>query len=237
MTASQPALPRRSFRESLAELKSHQKAKRGVSVYSIYVNRPIGSRLAVVADTLGLTPNAVTLLSGIVSLVAVALVAFVPPTIESGVVIAFLLALGFALDSADGQLARLQGHSSTAGEFLDHMTDLVVKMLLHGAVLVAWFRLGVTGSELLIPLGFQLVAVMLFFGATLAGKLVVRGEGQSEPTKYRPWILLPADHGAICLSFLVWGWQSAFLVVYLVLFAATTLVLGALSRQWMRVLS
>lgn len=237
MTASQPSVPRRSMRVSLDELRAHQKTRRGVSVYSIYVNRPVGSRLAVVADRLGMMPNAVTTLSGSVSLVAIALVAWLPPSLGSGVAIFLLLALGFALDSADGQLARLHGHSSPAGEFLDHMTDLVVKMLLHLAVLFAWIRLGVTGTQLLIPIGFQLVAVMLYFGATLAGKLVPRGEGNAEPTKYRPWILLPADHGMICAAFLLWGWQQGFVVVYLLLFAATTLVLGALSRQWMRALS
>jgi phosphatidylglycerophosphate synthase len=37
--------------------------------------------------------------------------------------ITVVLVLGYALDAADGQLARLRGGGSSLGEWLDHMID------------------------------------------------------------------------------------------------------------------
>src|SRR5262249_28317090 len=150
---------------------------RGVSLYTLYVNRPWGRALAAAADRLGLSPNVVTLISGALSLTAIALIATQPPTPLIGVLIALLLTTGFAFDSADGQLARLRGGGSKSGELLDHMLDALVKLLLHLAVLAAWVSLGVTRPLVLLPVAFQVVAVLLFFGATLVGVLQPRTGG------------------------------------------------------------
>lgn len=234
-----PAVPaRRTVRESISLLRSHQKPPRGVSVYTRYVNRPWGRALAAVADRLGLSPNVVTLISGAFSLTAIALIATQPPTVLLGVVIALLLTTGFALDSADGQLARLRGGGSKSGELLDHMLDALVKLLLHLAVLSAWIDLGVTRPLILLPVAFQVVAVLLFFGATLVGVLQPRTGGvAATPSVVRSWILLPVDHGIVGASFLLWGFTGAFTWLYGVLFVAHLLLLVALFVQWFRELS
>ncbi len=61
---------------------------------------------------------------------------------------ALMLLIGYAFDSADGQLSRLTGRSSPAGEWLDHMVDatkvvsmplaLGLGLYLHDVVPVAW---------------------------------------------------------------------------------------------------
>ncbi len=237
-TAAAAPGERRTVRESIALLRSHQKPPRGVSLYTRYVNRPWGRALAAVADRLGLTPNAVTLISGAFSLTAIALIATRPPTPLMGVVIALLLTTGFALDSADGQLARLRGGGSKSGELLDHMLDALVKLLLHLAVLDAWLALGYTKPLVLLPVAFQVVAVMLFFGATLVGVLQPRtGGAAATPSTVRSILLLPVDHGVVGASFLVWGFTSVFAGVYAFLFVAHLVLLVALFVQWFRELS
>lgn len=119
------ATPRQSWTvpAALAALRAAQKPPHGTPAYSRFVNRPLGRRLAAQAVSLGLTPNAVSGLSALCSFAAIGLVVTVRPTIAVAVLVAALLALGYALDSADGQVARLTRLGSPFGEWLDHMID------------------------------------------------------------------------------------------------------------------
>lgn len=94
---------------ALRELRGAQKSAKGVSLYSRFVNRPAGRYLAAVSYALGLTPNQVTLVSAAFSFAAVAAVALAAPSWGLGIAVWAALAVGFAFDSADGQLARLRG--------------------------------------------------------------------------------------------------------------------------------
>jgi phosphatidylglycerophosphate synthase len=229
------------YRSSLAALEQAQKTPRGVSLYSTWVNRPVGRRLASLADVLDLTPNHVTLVSAACSLTAVALLALVDPSRLLGLVVGGLLVLGFALDSADGQLARLHRSGSRSGEYLDHMLDCTLKSTLHAAVLISFYRSGERGLELLIPLGFSTVSVLLFFGGILVSKL---RQQSPQPAGARPGervgdvtssvLLLPADHGVLCLSFLLWGSGELFLAVYALLFAVNAALTAVFAVVWMR---
>ena len=237
--------PRRErFSTSLAALQAAQKTPRGVSLYSSWVNRPLGRRLAAAADTLSLRPNHLTCLSASCSFTAIAVLAAARPSLVSGVLASTLLVLGFALDSADGQLARLRRSGSASGEYLDHMLDCAVKCSLHIAVLIAAYRVGERGVELLVPVGFQIVAVLLFFGGILVGKLheqSPRGAAARPPRRLSRQLssvfLLPVDHGVISLTFLLWGVFEVFQVVYLLLFLAHAAVLAAFAVAWFRELS
>lgn len=100
---------------ALLELRTAQKSAKGVSLYSRYVNRPVGRYLAAGSYALGLSPNQVTLVSAVFSFAAVAGVALAGPSWGQGVAVWAGLAVGFAFDSADGQLARLRGGGSAAG--------------------------------------------------------------------------------------------------------------------------
>ena len=112
------------YRDAVALLGGAQKKRaRGAPAYSIYVNRPFGRRLAAGAHLLGLTPNAVSLISAAFTFSAIVLVAVRPPTVWLGLFITAFLVLGYAFDSADGQLARLRGGGTAAGEWLDHVLD------------------------------------------------------------------------------------------------------------------
>lgn len=166
---------------ALRELRGAQKSAKGVSLYSRYVNRPTGRYLAAGSYVLGLSPNQVTLVSAAFSFAAIAAVALAAPSWALGVAVWAALALGFAFDSADGQLARLRGGGSAAGEWLDHVVDCAKVTALHSCVLIAFYRFpeeyGLPGDGwLLVPLGFQFASVVTFFGGLLTEKLKPKAE-------------------------------------------------------------
>jgi len=112
-----------TFAQTLARLGGAQKGALGAPAYSRFVNRRMGRFLAAVAFHAGLTPNAVTAISAAFSAAGIALLALVSPSWPMGAAVTVCLVVGYALDSADGQLARLRGGGSPAGEWLDHMVD------------------------------------------------------------------------------------------------------------------
>jgi phosphatidylglycerophosphate synthase len=229
-----------SYRRSLDALRAAQKPPRGVSLYSLYVNRPIGRRIAALAHVLGLSPNQLTVLSAVSSFGAMALLVTLRPTVATGIAAGFLLALGFAFDSADGQVARLLGSGNRRGEWLDHMVDCAVKLGLHLAVFVGFDRYTHAKATLLIPLAYLVVAILIFFGGTLAAKLLEHAVSPGWPERREArggasrFLLIPADHGTLCLSFLLWGESAVFLFVYSVLLVANSVLFAAYARNWWR---
>lgn len=208
------------FREARAHLAGAQKTVAGVPAYLRYVNRPIGGRLAALAHAVGMTPNHLTALSAACSAAAIALLGSLEPTPVLAVVITFWLLLGFALDSADGQLARVRGSGSPAGEWLDHVVDVARMASLHAAVTVSLYRFGDLGSAswLLVPMAFGIVSVTYFFASMLRDQLGARpvpGSGAAAVgSPLRSLVLLPMDFGVLCFTFLAVPWTGAFLVAY-----------------------
>mgnify|MGYP000226705394 CR=1 FL=1 len=122
-----------------------------------YLSQPLGGVFAYLAFRLGASPNAVTLTGlGVMLGACLALDAATDPWRCLGA--AVLFQLGFALDCADGQLARATGRGSQLGAWLDmacdHIRQLAIVLVLLrlaadnlpgvGAVLVFVFACGVT---------------------------------------------------------------------------------------------
>jgi len=243
VTALVGARPAEDLRTTLRRLAAAQKGATGAPAYSRFVNRPLGRVFAALAFRAGLTPNAVTGISAAFTATGVALLALVPPSWWTGAAVTACLLVGYALDSADGQLARLRGGGSPAGEWLDHMVDAVKLLSLHLAVLVGLYRFeGVdTGALLLIPVGYCVADGALFFAMMLNEALRAqhgvatraRASGPA-PTLRRSLVNLPTDYGLLCLCFLVLGAPTVFLAGYGVLFLATAAHLGLGSVKWYR---
>ena len=137
MPATTPApTARPGVAESIRALSAAQKSNAGAPLYSRVINRPVGRVLAAVAHRVGLTPDQVTLLSACCTYLGIVLIAVWRPSAAAAVLTSLLLMLGYALDSADGQLARLRHGGSKAGEWLDHVADAVKLSTLHGAVAI-----------------------------------------------------------------------------------------------------
>ncbi|MFG2206440.1 CDP-alcohol phosphatidyltransferase family protein [Streptomyces sp. NPDC048638] len=236
------------FGYAVRELSAAQKSTKGVSLYSRYVNRPAGRLLAAAGYAIKLTPNQITLISAAFSLGGVVLIAALRPSFAAAVAICAALVVGFALDSADGQLARLTGAGSAAGEWLDHVVDCGKMLALHMAVLIAFYRhFGFSDPlYLLMPVVFQFAAVMVFFGGILTEQLkradrLKRG-GAAPPapasgSTLRAVALLPVDYGVFCAVFLLFGSRDVFVAVYGVLLAVHVLFLVAFLVKWYRELS
>jgi phosphatidylglycerophosphate synthase len=230
-----------SLSASLHELAAAQKASRGVSLYSRFVNRPAGRVLAASAHVLGLTPNQVTAASAVATATGAVLLAAVPPRPLQSVAVWFCLALGFGLDSADGQLARLHGGGSAVGEWLDHVVDAGKVVGVHLAVLVMLYRFGPSsGPALLVPVAFALVSTLIFAGGTLA-PLVRRGTGVAAARRPNSTVaamgLLPADYGVLCLVFLLTWDRDLFFGVYAALLVVNAVLMCLLLAKWFRELS
>ncbi|MGY1746891.1 CDP-alcohol phosphatidyltransferase family protein [Blastococcus sp. SYSU D00695] len=226
-------------------LRSSGKPSATAPLYSRLVNRPVGRWLAAVAHRLGRTPDQVTALSGLVTATGIALLALVPPSTGLGVGVAALLVLGYALDSADGQLARLRGGGTLTGEWLDHVLDCAKNAAVHLAVLISFYRFvdPAPPALLLLPAAFQLVVTVMFFGTVLTDQLR-RGAGTGRapapatpPSPLRSVLVAPADYGLLCLAFATFGHRAVFVPVYAVLLAGSAGYLAAGLVRWRRQLA
>ncbi|SCD87554.1 CDP-alcohol phosphatidyltransferase [Streptomyces sp. BpilaLS-43] len=229
---------------TLRALRGAQKSSKGVSLYSRYLNRPAGRLLAAGAWRAGLTPNHVTGISAGFTFASIAAVALVEPGWWLGVAVYAGLALGFAFDSADGQLARLTGRGGPDGEWLDHVVDCAKMILVHTAVLISFHRFGELPSDawLLLPIGFQFAAVLTFcagllreqLGKAAAGAASLAAGAPASVSRVRAVALLPADYGVFCLVFLLLGAPAAFRAGYAALAVVHALFLVAFLVKWFR---
>ncbi|MBW9206910.1 CDP-alcohol phosphatidyltransferase family protein [Mumia sp. zg.B53] len=232
----------RTVKEALDALRRAQKPAKGTAAYSRHVNRPLGRQVAAVVSTVGMTPNQATAISASLSTAAIALLALTEPTVVTACAIAVLLALGYVMDSVDGQLARLAGAGSRSGEWLDHMIDCIKTSTLHLAVLISWFRWPTYDEAgwLLVPVAYEVVAVVTFFGLILVPTLRPAGSRGStidvdrEEHPARRWLLLPTDYGVLCLVFVLLAWGPAFTAVYTALMLANAAALAAALVKWWR---
>jgi phosphatidylglycerophosphate synthase len=233
-----------TYRETVRALAGAQKSPKGAPAYSRLINRPAGRYIAAAAFQLGMNPNQVTAVSATFSYAAIALLALARPTVLVGILVTVGLVAGYALDSADGQLARLQGGGSPSGEWLDHMVDCAKVTSLHLAVLISAYRFFGFSSEswLLVPIGYVFVAVVLFFGMTLTDQLRrAAGRRPSPVAEANSWVravaVIPTDYGLLCLVFVLLGANSTFFSVYAVLFACNLGFLLLALVKWFRELN
>lgn len=235
-----------SYRDLVRRTATVQKTAQGAPAYSRLVNRALGRRAAALAYLLGLTPNQVTAISAGFTFTGIALVATLQPTVAVGALVAALLVIGYALDSADGQLARLRGGGSAAGEWFDHVVDAAKTYALHAAILICMYRHFELSTDLalLVPLCFGGVSIVWFIAFLLTellrrlrpatGTPAGATDGPSGPAPWLPSLLkLPSDYGVMCLSFLLLGWPGAFFVLYTALFVGNLVYLPvALARSY-----
>src|ERR1700710_1334753 len=155
-TSARPApLPAGGLGDTLRRLGAAQKGAKGAPAYSRFVNRKLGRLLAALAFHARLTPNIVTGINAAFTATAIVLIALVRPSWPMGIAVTACLVVGYAFDAADGQLARLRGGGSPAGEWLDHMVDATKTSSLHLAVLINLYRFETVnrGPWLLVPMG------------------------------------------------------------------------------------
>lgn len=115
---------------------------RGGGLFSEAISQRIGARIAVAAHKRGLAPTVLTVTNlGLGCLVSFAVVATADPVADGRMwawPIGLLALLGwqiaYALDCADGQLARVTGQTSAAGGRIDVLCDVATQIALVAAL-------------------------------------------------------------------------------------------------------
>ncbi|MET0933506.1 MAG: CDP-alcohol phosphatidyltransferase family protein [Mycetocola sp.] len=229
------------YQAATDRLASAQKSGAGVPAYLRWVNRGLGRRAAAAAYVAGLSPNAVTAASGALSLIGMLVLVFVPLSVGSAIGAALLLLAGYVLDSADGQLARLTGRGSVAGEWLDHVVDAVRLPLVHVSIAICLFRESLPLWSVVVAVLFAVVSSAWFFAQTLAGKLSSAAADDGSASADTPvWVSfakLPYDVGTLYLWVAALAVPSIFLVLYSALFGATAIIAAGSLRRKYRVLT
>jgi phosphatidylglycerophosphate synthase len=231
---------RPTFTQALQLLNTAQKPGHGVPAYTRWVNRRLGRLAAAAAASFGISANGVTVLSAACSAVAIVCLAFTSASAWMGISIAVLLAAGYALDSADGQVARLTGSSSPAGEWLDHVVDCVRVPAIHLAVLVGIWQAGVLPVwTMWLPLAYALTSAGHFMSQILAEQLLKgkAGNNKAPAGTLRSWLLLPTDMGTLCWVFVLWGNPQLFIAAYGALYLLQLPVFAVSVRRKYRALS
>lgn len=239
-----PRPSRESFGQSFRRLSQAQKgAGLHAPAYSRFINRKMGRVLAAAAHRAGLTPNMVTVVSALFTYVGIALLVLFAPSTGLGLCVGLLLIIGYAFDSADGQLARLTGGGSPSGEWLDHIADAVKISALPVCLAVGLYRFdAVPELWLLVPLISAVVGPVYFFAMILTEQLR-RALGTHMPTAQaadgsaawlRSVMVLPMDYGVLCIVFLFMGILPLFMGLYLLTVAAMVGFTALALAKWFR---
>ncbi|UYO96652.1 CDP-alcohol phosphatidyltransferase family protein [Microbacterium sp. M28] len=221
------------YAEARRTLASAQKPGAGVPAYLRWINRPLGGRAAVVAASWGASPNGVTAASAVLGGAGVLVLAGFPSW-WAGPAAALLLLAGYILDSADGQLARIQGRGGPAGEWLDHVVDGIRAPLVHIAVAVHLARTESADWLVMVAGLFSVLVSAWFLSQLLAEKLLPRVSGASDAHGrgvLESFIKQPQDPSTTYLVVAFIGAPVVFAILYTGLFAWHAIIFLASLRR------
>ncbi|MEV0427614.1 CDP-alcohol phosphatidyltransferase family protein [Micromonospora sp. NPDC050495] len=133
ITVSDPARP---------TVADFHRRNRGGGLFSESVSQWIGAFFALLAQRAGLRPTALTLANLVLGLAASVTVIALAGPVAAGTVPAWAVGLvalvgwqiAYALDCADGQLARVTGQGSAAGARVDVLCDVAAQIALVAAL-------------------------------------------------------------------------------------------------------
>lgn len=229
-----------SIRANLRRLHSAQKSGAGVPAYTRFINRRLARAVAATAASLGLTPNMVTALSAALSAAGLTLMLVAGPQWWSALIGAALLAAGYVFDSADGQVARLTGTGSPAGEWVDHVVDAARTPATHltVALMVVIHRPELAWLAV-VALSFTVMSTAQFMSQILAEQLVrhTGGEDTGGSDLRKSLVLLPTDTGVLCWAFALWMLPPLFAIAYTALFLVGAVHTAASMRRKYRKLA
>lgn len=118
------------------------RANRGGGLFSEAISQRIGATFASGAHRLGLRPTTLSITNLTLGLITSVIVATLAEPVATGRVPAWLVGLvalvgwqvAYALDCADGQLARVTGQGSPAGARVDVLSDVAAQIALVAAL-------------------------------------------------------------------------------------------------------
>ncbi|MDF0668572.1 MAG: CDP-alcohol phosphatidyltransferase family protein [Nitrospira sp.] len=122
-----------------------------------YFNRKISRWFTRLFLATGLSPNSITVLAGLIGLVAAA--GFGMGTYSAGIVAALLFQLAAVIDCCDGEVARLTFTESPFGAWLDVVLDNIVHMAIFAGIAVGLYATHMGQTDDWVPLALGAAAV------------------------------------------------------------------------------
>lgn len=136
-----------------------------------YFNRKVSRWFTRLFLAMGLSPNSITILAGLIGLVAAA--GFGMGTYSVGIVAALLFQLAAVIDCCDGEIARLTFTESPFGAWLDIAVDNIVHVAIFAGIAVGLYRTHMGQADDWVPLALGIAAV---FGNGLSFLLVEKAQ-------------------------------------------------------------
>ncbi len=136
-----------------------------------YFNRKVSRWFTRLFLAMGLSPNSITVLAGLIGLVAGA--GFGMGTYSAGIVAALLFQLAAVIDCCDGEVARLTFTESPFGAWLDIVLDNIVHMAIFVGIAVGLYTTEMGQADDWVPLVLGVAAV---FGNGLSFLLVEKAQ-------------------------------------------------------------
>ncbi len=198
-----------------------------------YFNRKVSRWFTRLFLAMGLSPNSITVLAGLVGLLAAA--GFGMGTYSAGIVAALLFQLAAVIDCCDGEVARLTFTESPLGAWLDIVLDNIVHMAIFAGIAVGLYTTQIGQADDWVPLALGTAAV---FGNGLSLVLVEKAQkikamsGWSTPA-HAAWAdvmlknVASRDFSAALLGFALFDQLYWFLI-----FAAAGALLFAGAMGW-----
>lgn len=203
---------------------SSKKSKTGI--YTYYVNRNAAIPVTWLMWKIGLTPNAVSLISFTVTHVALALLIALGASAPVAIGAYLLLVLGYILDSSDGQLARVSGKISRLGEWIDHSFDIIKLLTINMTLGYVVIQAAVAADQSLtlpfLAVGLNLLSQPAHFFIVNMKIMLLGIQGpETDLRQMSPATVLAllirhgADYGLFIMIVLLLPWQEVFVPVYL----------------------
>jgi 1L-myo-inositol 1-phosphate cytidylyltransferase / CDP-L-myo-inositol myo-inositolphosphotransferase len=123
-----------------------------------YFNRKLSRWFTRVFLAIGLSPNSITALAGLIGLLAAA--GFGLGTYSAGIVAALLFQLAAVIDCCDGEVARLTFTESPFGAWLDIVLDNLVHMAIFSGIAVGLYTTQFGQKDDWVPLVLGVAAVL-----------------------------------------------------------------------------
>lgn len=136
-----------------------------------YFNRKVSRWFTRLFLAMGLSPNSITVLAGLIGLVAAA--GFGMGTYSAGIVAALMFQLAAVIDCCDGEVARLTFTESPFGAWLDIVLDNIVHMAIFMGIAVGLYTTQIEQADDWVPLALGAAAV---FGNGLSFSLVEKAQ-------------------------------------------------------------
>jgi len=178
--------------------------KKGGLPYTQLVNRRLGHLLALSTPNY-VSPTQITLLSFLLFLLACIILSFASSQLLVSIAVLLLL-FQYALDSADGILARMRSCTSQQGAWLDHSLDFLKIFILQLSLYVLSRRLNYHASDLFLIAGFVTLfsqsSYYTISALNYSSLPSLKSNLSTKIQRFSRYILFPIDNGIYYISVL-----------------------------------